>query len=114
MQRLLTIAVILSFVCCLPAAVASGGGNSGQIPDGETTRAKKKPAWVEDPTVGGTTKAVILTWAVGADRDTQRKARAEATEKLRTTFKLPATAKAKDMDTWTDEAGATFIHLVAR
>lgn len=105
---------LLVLTSALPAAVSSGGGNSGQVPGDDRTVLKKQPEWIADPTLGGKVKGAVLTWASGADRDTQRLSRKDATEKLRTTYKLAATAKVKDMDTWTDAAGATFIHLVAR
>lgn len=112
MRPLVLLLVLLT--SALPAAVSSGGGNSGQVPSDDRLTLKKQPEWIADPTLGGKVKGAVLTWAAGADRDTQRLSRKEATEKLRTTFKLAATAKVKDMDTWTDAAGATFIHLVAR
>lgn len=113
MRYVLLIALALSCNLLSAAVSAAGGGSGGVVPQGEV-RTKAKPAWVLDPTLGGKSRAVVLTWAAGADRETQRKARRDATERLRTAFKLPESAKAKDMDTWADETGAVFIHLVAR
>jgi hypothetical protein len=110
----LIVLILLALSCTLPAAVSSGGGTSGQLPGDDRTAIKKQPEWIADPTQGGKVKGGVLTWPAGADRDTQRLSRKTAIETLRTTFKLPDNAKVKDMDTWTDAAGATFIHLVAR
>lgn len=112
-MRLASILLLCIFSYGLPAAVSSTGGSSSQVGQGEK-RTKTKPAWVDDPTVGGTTRAVVLSWPAGADRDVQRSARAQAVERLRTAFTLSKQAKTKDMDMWTDESGTVFIHLVAR
>lgn len=113
------LALVLLVLCAttLPAVVAGGSG-APRLPDrgedGEGRLLAKAPAWVTDPTEGGKRKAAVASWAAGASKDEQRKARDDATATIIATFKLPASAKVKEMNMWVDPQGKTYVQLVAR
>ena len=116
MNRILVTLLLALCSTLLPAAVvANGGGTAPVQPDpGTGTRASAEPAWVADPTEGGKKQAVTFSWAAGAAKEDQKKARADALAKLIATFKLPETVRAKDMNQWVDPNGKTFVQLVVR
>ena len=118
MNRMLRLLLLVLCSTLLPAAavgVGVGGGGAPSIPEYDPDRRTSvEPAWVADPTEKGKKRAVTCSWAANAAKEEQKQARAAACKSLIATFKLPATVKIKDMNTWVDASGKTYVHLVAR
>ena len=110
--------VLLVLTVCLAHAAVVGGGNGSGIlspKDNGQETVVVQPAWIQDPTEGGTKKGVATSWPSGALRDEVAKTRNEAIAAGQKTFELPATAKFKEMATWTDKRKAViWVWLVAK
>jgi len=106
---------LLVLAAALPAATVTAGGDGFKRPPvDEEQKARTAPAWIADPTEGGKIKGTVASWANGASKEEQKKARAEASAKLLELHKLPATNRVKEMNLWIEASGKTYVHLVAR
>ncbi len=115
--NLLRPALLALAVCLAHAAVIGGGNGSGIMSpadDGEE-KVVVRPAWIDDPTEAGTKKGVATSWPTGALRDEIVKTRNAAIAEGQKTFELPASAKFKEMATWTDKKKAViWVWLVSK
>ena len=109
-------ALVLALSICSVHAAVVGGGRVVISPNNDERKSVvPQPGWVEDPTQGGTKKAVSTSWPSAAGRDAVAKARQEAIAKGQKTFELPPTSKFKEMETWIDrDKGLIWVWLVTK